>query len=208
MQNDNERCIKYITNEMDPSEAMVLEKEMMEDEDLLIEVESMRRTLKKLDGMPEYEPPKYLSEKIIQDAVDQQNQRPLQLANIHEASKPTKFFAAAAFVLAGIVFVSMNLEVELGEPAANTSSSSSIKAVQVDGTNKSGSNWQQDNLSWVDRQNVLKFQLFETDKAGAGVDTESMKQETLKKLVPVNNMTNFSNDNSGFNFTNTNITTR
>ena len=206
MQNDKERCIRYVTNEMDPSEAMLLEKEMMEDEDLLIEVESMRRTLKKLDGMPEYEPPKYLSEKIIQEAVDQQNQRPLQLANIHEASKPTKFFAAAAFVLAGIVFVSMNLEVDQTKSTtSNASTSAPVKAAQVDGANGNGDS-QLNNRPWVDRQNVLKFQLFEADQAGAGVDAETMKQETLRNLTPINELSGFNNRNSGFNFTNTNLT--
>jgi hypothetical protein len=32
--------------EMDPSEELLMERAMMEDEDLLIEVESMRQTLK------------------------------------------------------------------------------------------------------------------------------------------------------------------
>jgi len=40
MQNEDNACIKYLMKEMDPSEELLMERAMMEDEDLLIEVET------------------------------------------------------------------------------------------------------------------------------------------------------------------------
>ena len=45
MQNDENAVIRYLMKEMDPSEEVLMERAMMEDDDLLIEVESMRQTL-------------------------------------------------------------------------------------------------------------------------------------------------------------------
>ncbi|MEL7834524.1 hypothetical protein [Fodinibius sp. Rm-B-1B1-1] len=71
MRNEDNDCIRYLMKEMDPSEELLMEREMMEDEDLLIEVESMRQTLKKLDRLPEVEPPSHVQESIMQKAAEQ-----------------------------------------------------------------------------------------------------------------------------------------
>lgn len=68
---DNNDCIRYLMKEMDPSEELLMERAMMEDEDLLIEVESMRQTFKKLDQLPEVEPPSHVQESIMQKAAEQ-----------------------------------------------------------------------------------------------------------------------------------------
>lgn len=211
MQKDNERCIRYVTKEMDPSEAMLLEQEMLEDEDLLIEVESMRRTLKKLERLPNYEPPKYLSEKIVQDAIEYQNQQPLQLANIHEASRSTKFFAAAAFILVGVVFIGMNFQLDNGGAASvdnNSSSSSStqVRAAQMSGGN-SGQQAESANRPWIDRQDILRYQLDEASE-NTGFDRSKMRRESLKKLTPLDETPSLMEQNSQFNLTNANISNR
>ena len=45
MHTDENNAIRYLMKEMDPSEEMEFEKQMREDENLLIEVESLRATL-------------------------------------------------------------------------------------------------------------------------------------------------------------------
>ena len=54
--------------EMDPSEEMEFEKKIREDENLLIEVESLRATNRKLAGLPLQNPPKHLTQKIANEA--------------------------------------------------------------------------------------------------------------------------------------------
>ncbi|MFN1834118.1 hypothetical protein AB2B38_002555 [Balneola sp. MJW-20] len=64
MLNSEDGCIRYLMKEMDPSEEMEFERMMREDENLLIEVETLRNTLKKLDQLPEKTPPPHLIEEI------------------------------------------------------------------------------------------------------------------------------------------------
>jgi hypothetical protein len=62
---DENACIRYLMKEMDPSEELLFEKKMMEDENLLIEVESLRKVNQRLSGIPEMEPPKGVTEHHI-----------------------------------------------------------------------------------------------------------------------------------------------
>ena len=57
MINNDEGCIRYLMQEMDPAEEIEFEREMLKNQDLLIEVESLRRTDKKLGKLPLINPP-------------------------------------------------------------------------------------------------------------------------------------------------------
>ena len=71
MRNEDNDCIRYLMKEMDPSEELLMERAMMEDEDLLIEVESMRQTLQKLDQLPKMDPPSDVAEAVMEKAAEQ-----------------------------------------------------------------------------------------------------------------------------------------
>ncbi|MBD3615505.1 MAG: hypothetical protein HUJ22_02955 [Gracilimonas sp.] len=73
MHTDENNAIRYLMKEMDPSEEMEFEQEMREDEDLLIEVESLRATNRKLSVLPHKHPPKNLIQKVTNDAKHQQS---------------------------------------------------------------------------------------------------------------------------------------
>ncbi len=75
MSNVDELCVKYVFDELDPSEVTLVEKAMISDQNLLIEVESLRSTWKKLQNLPELEPPPNISEAIIHQAIDYANQQ-------------------------------------------------------------------------------------------------------------------------------------
>lgn len=65
---DDHKVIRYLMKEMDPSEELEFEKQMREDEDLLIEVESLRATNRKLSALSELNPPKHIIENISKEA--------------------------------------------------------------------------------------------------------------------------------------------
>ena len=67
MYKDENNAIRYLMKEMDPSEEMEFEKMMREDENLLIEVESLRATNRKLSDLPSKNPPKQLIKNISDD---------------------------------------------------------------------------------------------------------------------------------------------
>jgi len=75
MSNVDELCIKYVFDELDPSEITLVEQAMIHDQNLLIEVESLKSTWRKLKKLPELTPPPNISEAIIDQAKDYSSQQ-------------------------------------------------------------------------------------------------------------------------------------
>lgn len=73
----DELCIKYVFDELDPSEVTLVEQAMVEDENLLIEVESLKSTWRKLKNMPDLHPPAHLSDSVMKLAAEQVSSKPL-----------------------------------------------------------------------------------------------------------------------------------
>ncbi|MGM0546144.1 MAG: hypothetical protein ACQEST_05420 [Bacteroidota bacterium] len=112
---DNNDCIRYLMKEMDPSEELLMERAMMEDEDLLIEVESMRQTFNKLDQMPEVEPPKHVQESIMQKAAEQAKKNREKNATFKPALKYAVAATLALTVSAGGAW--LFLDTDVNQPA-------------------------------------------------------------------------------------------
>lgn len=183
MQNeDNNDCIRYLMKEMDPSEELLMERAMMEDEDLLIEVESMRQTLKKLDKLPEVEPPSNVTESIKKKAAEQAKKNRRR----NDTLKPAFKYAVAATLALTISAGGVWLFIDGGEgnstqqqtAAASVSSptgtqTQGINQVKSGNTGTSSTQFAGSNVSnqpttvtaetsnidpWVDREDILRFE--------------------------------------------------
>lgn len=97
MHTDENNAIRYLMKEMDPSEEMEFEKQLREDENLLIEVESLRVTNQKLSVLSLKNPPKHLTKKITDDATQLQSGR---VNNTYNVAFLFKRGLAAAILLA------------------------------------------------------------------------------------------------------------
>lgn len=75
MSNVDELCVKYVFDELDPSEVTIVEQAMTNDQNLLIEVESLKSTWRKLQKLPELTPPANISKAVIDQARDFSNQQ-------------------------------------------------------------------------------------------------------------------------------------
>ena len=75
MQINDEDCIRYLMREMDPSEEIEFEREMMSNENLLIEVESLRSTYNKVKKLPLKQTPKELLAKVKEQAILDQEKK-------------------------------------------------------------------------------------------------------------------------------------
>lgn len=75
MSNVDELCVKYVFDELDPSEVTIVEQAMTNDQNLLIEVESLKSTWRKLKKLPELTPPANISKAVIDQARDFSNQQ-------------------------------------------------------------------------------------------------------------------------------------
>lgn len=70
MQTNEVNTIRYLMREMDPSEEIEFEREMMRDENLLIEVESLRLTYKKLGRLPQINAPDHVLGAVMKQAAE------------------------------------------------------------------------------------------------------------------------------------------
>ena len=179
---DNNDCIRYLMKEMDPSEELLMERAMMEDEDLLIEVESMRQTLKKLDRLPEVEPPSHVTESIKEKAAEQAEKNRQRNKTLKPAYKYAVAATLALTISAGGAWLFINSgETNSTQQQATTASVSSPSATQAQDINQvstgntgssstqfAGTNIQNQptettpetsNIDpWIDREDILRFE--------------------------------------------------
>ncbi len=178
MLNSEEGCIRYLMREMDPAEEIEFEREMLNDENLLIEVESLRRTYQKLGQLPLKTPPKSIIDEITKEAVKQQRSRVDGSKNlVLTFSKAVASVAAAVLVVAtGAYFYGHNDVNSVATPQTNIEQSAQIAQ------------------PWVDRNEVIEF-------AGTSVQNENTTEveneriQSFDKLRLVNSETGFSPPN-------------
>ena len=176
MHTDENKAIRYLMKEMDPSEEMEFEKLMREDEDLLIEVESLRATKRRLSGLSLKTPPKHLTQKITDDA------KQLQSEKLNNSTKLTFFLKrgiAAAILLA--VFTGGGYFLYTDEaPVENTTPmSADIEKVEP----------------WVDRNEILRFSDRQLPAQSASIQSDLNK--SYEKLELVNDLNGSSNSGNG-----------
>jgi hypothetical protein len=174
MNTDENKAIRYLMKEMDPSEEMEFEKLMREDEDLLIEVESLRATKRRLSGLSLKLPPPQLTQKITDDAKQLQSDSLKKTKNITFFLKRgiAATILLAAFTGGGYYFYNG------GADTAPTTTSDS-QAIEP----------------WVDRNEILRFSGDQPMSQSASLKSDMVK--SLEKLELVNDLSGSSNAGSG-----------
>jgi hypothetical protein len=100
LQHSDEYSIRYLMKELDPSEEHMVEEMMVEDENVLIDVESLRQTYRKLDTLPFYEAPSEVLDRVMEQAEHYcavPEARKIRYLTIRKVS-----YAAAAAMLVGV----------------------------------------------------------------------------------------------------------
>ncbi len=187
MRNENNDCIRYLMKEMDPSEELLMERAMMEDEDLLIEVESMRQTLKKLDKLPKKNPPSELTNQIMEQAAAQAQKN---RASTMSSFKPAFKYAVAATI--ALTLTAGGAWLYIGNEGDNRQQLSTASASDAETEVTTGSSGfaldtqlfqtimaQEEEVEpWVDRNNVLHFNGQTLDDTSY----EALLEESQQKL--------------------------
>ncbi|MBO6537270.1 MAG: hypothetical protein JJ966_13690 [Balneolaceae bacterium] len=183
MLNSEEGCIRYLMREMDPAEEIEFERAMMKDQNLLIEVESLRKTYQKLGKLPLTTPPQNLVDEITNNAVGEQRKR-INKNNkfLQTLTKAVASIAAAVLVISvGTHFYGATSAEENNQPGTVEATSQSSVANTI-------------SQPWVDRNEVIEF-------AGTSVqnqnttEVENDRLESFEKLRLVNSETGFSPPN-------------
>lgn len=164
--NDSELCVKYVMRELDPSEEMMVEQAMIDDENTLIEVESLRNTYKRIQNLPRYSAPSHIVESLVRASVNQPSEasRITPLFNFRKIS----YAAAASLMIAG----GATWYMQMGDTAplmVNDVSEGSVYQVSQPTSNP-----------WVDKKDILHVN-------GSGAGAENVPDTVLNRLRPIDN---------------------
>ena len=184
MLNSDEGCIRYLMREMDPAEEIEFEREMLKDENLLIEVESLRRTYQKLGKLPLENPPQALVDQVKENVVAEQRKRT-------ERSKILfmNFARAVASVAAALMIVSTAFYFYGDFNSTPIENTSTIQEPNIQ--------------PWVDRSEVIQF-VGTTNQPLAPTSLDADVEKSFDKLKLVNSETGFSTPNRRVILTSTN----
>lgn len=177
MQINDEDCIRYLMREMDPSEEIEFEREMMSNENLLIEVESLRSTYNKVKKLPLKQTPAEILNKVKEQAIsDQQKQLRSSFKLIGWFGKTVAIAATILLLISVSVYF-----IDFGTLTNSPTQTTVISAGTVQ--------------PWVDRNEIIKI----SDRTDA-VQAQRIGAEyemSYEKLIPVNKVDEPSNKRQG-----------
>jgi hypothetical protein len=170
--------VAYLYKEMDPSEKVEFERLLKENENLLIEVESLRSVSNRLDQLPTISAPDHLLESVYETASN-------QAASSKKSIYKPLYLAAAAVLALGFTAGALVLDSGEQTSVSGTASVGSIGAFspEIQPRELQGRQSGQ-NSTWIDRNEVLHF----TGSSGitTSSDRDSLLQNSYQRLTPVN----------------------
>ena len=165
MQEVEDFCVKYLMNEMDPTERFAFEQKLQSDPNLIIEVELMRKTLAKLKKLPLIKTPEVLTKKIESLAAKQSRKR------------RTILFATTGYMRYAAVIGAIGLSFTVGWAIK---SSPSIKSAIQSNLRKATVNSTSD--KWVDKKDVIKIDSYNVASSNQ-VDSLALKNAKKLRLI-------------------------
>lgn len=177
------RTISYLYQEMDPSERVEFERELLEDENLLIEVESLRTIQQKMATLHTIHPPEEVTEALCSELSRKNRLR-------RHSQRRNRLLAAAVVLTA---FTSLSY-LYLYSPSVGQQQTGSEQAVTLGSTGvllpattadplpRSGSS-ESTVEPWVDSNEVIHFlDRFQPTEATA---LDSIYHQSIQRLTPV-----------------------
>ncbi len=182
MSDKENRSIAYIYNDMDPSERLEFERDLNCDNNLLIEVESLKKIAGKINSLKMVEPPAEVVEAVHQKLAESRT------VSSNGSARFIWYSAAAAVLL----FVSAGLYlIENEESSALESADSAVVGstpyMFPTPVEPAASEQTHDKIApWIDQNEVIRFQdgIFTGEEAAA---IDSIYRQSFQKLTPVTN---------------------
>jgi len=167
--------IAYLFKEMDPSEKVEFERLLRKNENLLIEVESLRNISSKIDELPEISAP----DNILQSVCEQASEK--NRSSKFVRSKPF-YFATAALLSIGFMAGALLIESDEAANSAGNASVGSIGSTQTTATNNpAGITSDREITPWVDENDVIHYTGIESERS------DSLLENSYRRLTPVTN---------------------
>ena len=184
MSDKNIRSVAYLYNEMDPSEKLEFERDLQVDENLLIEVETLRKVTTKLHNIDAVQPPNEVVDAVLKSLEN----RKTEAGN--RRSKRFVYYSAAALLLIGFTY-SFVLKGELNGEFPNEAGAASMGSIQnilpasVDNVSRESESSRL--MPWIDENEVLHFRDGLYGSEASSVD--SLFRQSFQKLTPITNPT-------------------
>ncbi len=182
MRNKDTRIISYLFNEMDPSERVEFERKLIDDENLLIEVESLKQTKLRLSPLPELHPPKHIIESVLKEAEEYSRKSVINRGR-------SVYYAAAAVLITGFLASAILLDqnTENSSAAQASVSAPTFETTQSPINRVTSVRQASAPLQWIDSNDVIRF----SDRVSQNQtsDIDSIFKNSYKKLTPVTNPT-------------------
>jgi len=167
--------IAYLFKEMDPSEKVEFERLLRSNENLLIEVESLRNISNRIDGLPEISAPDNILQSVCERASEK-NKSPKFVR-----SKPF-FFATAALLSIGFMAGALLIESDESAKSAGNASVGSVGSIQTTATtNSAGMATDREITPWVDKNDIIHYTGVESERQ------DSLLENSYRRLTPVTN---------------------
>jgi hypothetical protein len=168
----DEYCIRYLMKELDPSEEHMVEEMMAEDEDILIEVESLRQTYKKLGSLPKYDAPSEVLG-VVMERAGEYSAKPSSGTIRYMTFKRVSYAAAAAVIVGAGINWMAPVDSEIKTPVANIADQL-LPSQQLPA----------ENSPWVDNRDILHINT--AGFLGAGlIDSTTGKLRLVDSDQPV-----------------------
>lgn len=168
--------VKYIYGELDPSEEVIFEREISDNEDLMIEVESMRETQKRLEKLPLIDPPSEISGKVL-NFLEKKNERSDRTHAYIYLSVAASLLIA---VLSGGYFYLADTSGSQGNNSIVSEASGGNSSILKFNTDKQDL---QQLAPWVDKNDVIHVN--DLYNRQTGELEESVFNNSFHKLTPV-----------------------
>lgn len=183
MSKKENRCIAYIYDEMDPSERLEFERELQQDENMLIELESLKKIASNLNDINCVEPPESILNYVKEQAEN------VSEKNTQSGSYKYMFASAAVTLFAVMIYGAALFQ---DHQAVNSSDaedgdvsvSSLTAAADISGEGTTSRDNYEKVSPWVDRDEVIHFH--ERFNRGSVASVDSMFSNSFSKLTRVN----------------------
>ncbi len=168
-------CIKYLENEMDPSEKIVFEREIESNSDLLIELETIRTIRDKVkNSLPLISAPESVLESVA-NFSEQHAQKP-------KVKSIPPYLTAAAAVFVCTITIGIFLIDESGTHQGDVINASFNSEINLPSGISTSETETEAVIPWVDRNQVLHFTGNQDEKADGA---DPIFQNSYKHLTPV-----------------------
>jgi hypothetical protein len=164
MQVNQADIIRFLMDEMDPSEKISFEQKIRLDQDLLIEVESLKKTWQKTNAYPSFKSPEHVKEAIFTKAEESIN---TSRKNWNwQWMQQHSFKIAASFLVMATALVAWNTWIPASQTESTSSSNTPIDVQQSnapltttkDSGKGNGVNQIDDEITpWVDNNHIIRF---------------------------------------------------